>query len=246
VTERLYRHPTDRVIAGVAGGLATWLNIDPSLVRIAWVLLAIFSGGAFVLVYIVMMIVVPLPPPGWVPRPRDAGRSGPSGGWGQPGSSAGWGQPGSSATWGPTAAPGGAPNAAPGYGEAPHGGWDQPAAPAWGDPAAPAAGTGLDAAGTGLDAAGYPRPADAASWGPAASSGHVPGWGANTAPTTGSWSAPKPGNAGIVAGVVLVGLGVWFLVDQYVSIDWDLLWPVAIMVLGGALIAGALVRGRNA
>jgi len=74
----------------------------------------------------------------------------------------------------------------------------------------------------------------------------VPGWGANTAPTQGAWTAPRPGNAGIVAGVILVALGVWFLVDQYVSIDWDLLWPVAIMVLGGILIAGALMRGRNA
>jgi len=71
VTDRLYRHPTDRAIAGVAGGLAAWLNLDPSLVRVAWVLLAIFSGGIFVIVYIVMMIVVPLPPPGWIPRPRD-------------------------------------------------------------------------------------------------------------------------------------------------------------------------------
>ena len=39
MTDRLTRSPTDRVMAGVAGGLAVWLNIDPSLVRIAWVLL---------------------------------------------------------------------------------------------------------------------------------------------------------------------------------------------------------------
>ena len=45
MTERLYRHPTDRAIAGVAGGMAVWLDIDPSLIRIAWVLAAIFSGG---------------------------------------------------------------------------------------------------------------------------------------------------------------------------------------------------------
>lgn len=70
--DRLYRSPTDRVVSGVAGGLAVWLNLDPSIVRIAWVLLAIVSGGVFALVYIVMMIVVPLPPAGWVPQPRDA------------------------------------------------------------------------------------------------------------------------------------------------------------------------------
>jgi hypothetical protein len=48
-----------------------------------------------------------------------------------------------------------------------------------------------------------------------------------------------------VAGVILIGLGVWFLVDQFVDVNWDLLWPVAIMVVGGALIAGALMRGRS-
>lgn len=217
MTERLYRHPTDRAIAGVAGGLAAWLSIDPSLVRIAWVLLAIFTGGAFVLVYIVMMIVVPLPPPGWIPRPRDAGWGGPSGGWGQA-PQGGWGQP--------------------------SGGWGQPAAPGWGDPATP--GTGADAGANPSDAAGAvpswgTNPAGAAGPNP----GPTPGWGSNTTPTQAPWTAPKPGNAGIVAGVVLVAVGVWFLVDQYVNINWDLLWPVAIMVLGGTLIAGALMRGRN-
>jgi len=222
VTERLYRHPTDRAIAGVAGGLAVWLNIDPSIVRIAWVLLALFTGGAFVLVYIVMMIVVPLPPPGWIPRSRDAGWGGPSGGWNAGGPSGGWNAGDPSSTWGPTAAPGGAPNPPPAWGQAPQGGWGQPAAPAWGDPAAPGADPGA-----------------------AATPGPVPGWGANPAPAGSPWTAPKPGNAGIVAGIVLVVIGVWFLVDQYVRIDWDLMWPVAIMVLGGLLIAGALMRGRN-
>ncbi len=97
MTDHLYRSPTDRVIAGVAGGLAVWLNIDPSLVRLAWVLLAIFSGGIFVLVYIVMMIVVPLPPPGWTPQRPAGGAPGGSwngGGWTQPGQGGGWTQPG--------------------------------------------------------------------------------------------------------------------------------------------------------
>jgi hypothetical protein len=47
-----------------------------------------------------------------------------------------------------------------------------------------------------------------------------------------------------VFGVVLVGLGVWFLIDQYVDIDWRLLWPVIVIVVGVALIAGALRRAR--
>ena len=55
------------------------------------------------------------------------------------------------------------------------------------------------------------------------------------------------GNAGIVAGAVLVILGVWFLVNQYVDIDidWSLLWPVAIMLGGIALIVAAARRNRT-
>ena len=48
-----------------------------------------------------------------------------------------------------------------------------------------------------------------------------------------------------MAGVILIGLGVWFLVGQFVDVNWGLLWPVAIMILGGALIAGAVLRGRR-
>ena len=47
------------MIAGVAGGLAEMWGADPSLVRIIWALLVILTGGAALLVYIVMAIVVP-------------------------------------------------------------------------------------------------------------------------------------------------------------------------------------------
>ncbi|MEO5918763.1 MAG: PspC domain-containing protein [Candidatus Limnocylindrales bacterium] len=56
--DRLYRSRDDRVISGVAGGVADWLDIDPSLVRIAFVLTALAGGLGFVL-YIVMAFVVP-------------------------------------------------------------------------------------------------------------------------------------------------------------------------------------------
>lgn len=57
-TNRLYRSTTDKVIGGVSGGLADYLNIDPVIVRIMFVLLAIF-GGSGVLVYIILWIVIP-------------------------------------------------------------------------------------------------------------------------------------------------------------------------------------------
>jgi phage shock protein PspC (stress-responsive transcriptional regulator) len=59
VNDRLYRSRSDRMLAGVAGGLAELWDADPSLVRIVWALLVIFTGGVALLVYIVMAVVVP-------------------------------------------------------------------------------------------------------------------------------------------------------------------------------------------
>ena len=55
---RLYRIVNGRVIGGVAGGIAEYFNIDPTIIRIPFILLTIFGGGG-VLIYIVMWIVVP-------------------------------------------------------------------------------------------------------------------------------------------------------------------------------------------
>jgi len=57
--DRLYRSRDDRMLAGVAGGLAEMWDADPALVRIVWALLVIFTGGLALVVYIVMAIVVP-------------------------------------------------------------------------------------------------------------------------------------------------------------------------------------------
>lgn len=59
---RLYRSPDDRVLAGVAGGMAEAYDLDPSLVRLGWALLIVFTGGAFLIIYVVMALVVPLRP----------------------------------------------------------------------------------------------------------------------------------------------------------------------------------------
>lgn len=56
----LRRSRNDRIIAGVIGGLADYLGLDPTLARVAYVLLSIFSA-AFpgILVYILLWIVIP-------------------------------------------------------------------------------------------------------------------------------------------------------------------------------------------
>jgi phage shock protein C len=62
---RLYRSRDDRMLAGVAGGLAEMWDADPALIRIIWALLVIFTGGLALLVYIVMAIVVPEEDESW-------------------------------------------------------------------------------------------------------------------------------------------------------------------------------------
>lgn len=59
MNNHLYRSRDDRMLAGVAGGLAELWDADPSLVRLVWALLVIFTGGIALVVYIVMAIVVP-------------------------------------------------------------------------------------------------------------------------------------------------------------------------------------------
>ena len=46
------------MVAGVCAGLANYINIDPTIMRILFVLIA-FAGGASVLVYLIMWIVMP-------------------------------------------------------------------------------------------------------------------------------------------------------------------------------------------
>ena len=63
MNRRLYRCRHDQRVAGVASGLAEYFDIDPTIVRVLWVL-SIFFGGVGLLVYIAMAIIVPLEPEG--------------------------------------------------------------------------------------------------------------------------------------------------------------------------------------
>ena len=57
-SKRLYRDETDAVVGGVCSGLAYYVNIDPILIRIAFVVLTL-AGGSGVLFYIILWIVIP-------------------------------------------------------------------------------------------------------------------------------------------------------------------------------------------
>ena len=77
---RLYRCRHDRQLAGVASGMAEYLELDPTLVRILWILSAFF-GGFTILLYIILAFVIPLEP-GMAPGPGSWQAAGPA--WGAP------------------------------------------------------------------------------------------------------------------------------------------------------------------
>ncbi|MDF2941718.1 MAG: putative rane protein [Herbinix sp.] len=55
--KRLYRSSTNKMISGVCGGVAEYINIDPTVVRLLWVVFA-FSGFG-ILAYILAAIIMP-------------------------------------------------------------------------------------------------------------------------------------------------------------------------------------------
>ena len=61
MNRRLYRCRENRVIAGVASGVAEFFGLDPTLVRVLW-FVSIFFGGVSLLLYIGLAIIVPLEP----------------------------------------------------------------------------------------------------------------------------------------------------------------------------------------
>ena len=146
MNRRLYRSRTDTVLGGVAAGLADYLNADPALVRIAWAILVVVTGGAALLAYIVAWIVVP----------------------------------------------------------------EEPEAPAAEPVTDPVTGEVIE-----------PVAAPAA------------------APT----SSGSGGRAGVVVGIGLVLIGVWFLLREYLpAIDWGLIWPLVLVAIGALVVVTSLRR----
>jgi phage shock protein PspC (stress-responsive transcriptional regulator) len=59
--KRLFRSRKDRILGGVCGGLGTYFNLDPVLMRLIWVVLFFFAGFGL-LAYILAWIVIPEEP----------------------------------------------------------------------------------------------------------------------------------------------------------------------------------------
>lgn len=199
MAERLYRSRDDRMLAGVAAGVAETLDADPSLVRIAWALLAIFTGGIAFIVYVVMAIVVPEAPADY-------------------------------ATMAPSGPPTGEPVAAP---------------PPGAVPGTPGASGATWAAGTASP--GTPGMSGTAPVSPAPTSY----WAADRASRRAVRRARRrdagdPARVGPIAGVILIVIGGFFLIREFVPwFDWHLWWPVGLIALGGLLLVFALLPGRS-
>ncbi len=58
MSKKLYRSLENRMIAGVCGGIAEYMDLDPTIVRLAWVVM-VFGLGFGVLAYIIAWIIVP-------------------------------------------------------------------------------------------------------------------------------------------------------------------------------------------
>lgn len=56
--KKLYKSSSNKMVSGVCGGIAEYINVDPTIIRLLWVVFS-FMGGAGILAYIVAAIVIP-------------------------------------------------------------------------------------------------------------------------------------------------------------------------------------------
>ena len=59
--KRLYRSKNEKMIAGVCGGLASYFSLDPTIVRLIFILL-LFAPPSGVLIYLILWLITPLEP----------------------------------------------------------------------------------------------------------------------------------------------------------------------------------------
>ena len=64
MAEKKLTRSTNKVIGGVCGGLAEYFNIDPTLVRVVYAALTVFSAGfPGILLYLLMLLIIPVAGP---------------------------------------------------------------------------------------------------------------------------------------------------------------------------------------
>ena len=63
--KKLYRSKSDRKLAGVCGGLAEYLNIDPNVIRVIWAITSLFAFVG-IIAYVVCAVIIPEEPEDYV------------------------------------------------------------------------------------------------------------------------------------------------------------------------------------
>ena len=58
--KKLYRNPNNKMIAGVCSGLAEYINIDPTIIRVIWALIGL--SGAGIIAYLICALIIPEKP----------------------------------------------------------------------------------------------------------------------------------------------------------------------------------------
>jgi phage shock protein C len=57
--QRLYRSKKERILGGVCAGLGEHLDVDPTVIRLIWVVVTLISFGTGIIVYILAWIIIP-------------------------------------------------------------------------------------------------------------------------------------------------------------------------------------------
>jgi phage shock protein PspC (stress-responsive transcriptional regulator) len=229
MNDRLYRSPDDRVLAGVAGGIAELWDLDPSLVRVAWVILAFVTAGLAIVVYIVMAIVVPEDL--GTPRPPSAPGYGTAAGWAAA----------------PTTLSATPPAPTPGTSEAASG--TVPAGPAAMDASPATASSFGPAQADPAGGSGSARPAPGSSaWSDtrraAREQRHAERSAARAARR--AERGHGPGSGAIVGGLILILVGAGVLAGELIpGFDWHAAWPIGLIVIGGILLLGSFRRAPS-
>jgi len=60
--KRLYRSKKERILGGVCGGLADHIDVDPSIIRLVWIVVTLVSIGLGIVIYLAAWIIVPEDP----------------------------------------------------------------------------------------------------------------------------------------------------------------------------------------
>jgi len=61
-TRRLYRSRSDKILCGVCGGVASYVRVDPTIVRLLWVAITVLSPPLGLILYVVACLIIPEEP----------------------------------------------------------------------------------------------------------------------------------------------------------------------------------------